>query len=1525
MTQPPWSARSQPVGDLIPPARPPSREIGPDRRANGLAILLLLLAGLVLRLAIAYILFPGQGLDNDLKLPGDWAQTLADHGPGGFYANVGWTDYTPGYLYVLWLLGVLGNALASPLGMPAADVIQGLLKLPAILADVALAGLLYRAASRWHSRRAGLIAAGLFLFIPVTWYDSAMWGQVDAVGALLLVAVALLLIDGWDEPATGLAVLAAVVKPQFAIGLLIVAGVIAGRYLLGRLPETTVATNGFGAALDRRLGGWFTLQHGVRRLVACIVTGVVTFVVLILPFDLQTLANPGVAGTPVLGQVAGFMALVSNAAARYNVLTVNAYNAWAVVGPTPLSQIMSGNVLFWTYDTQSVLGVQASTIGAVLFAAIALMVVTALAWRNDRTAIVLGMTVLAVAFFAVPTRVHERYLFPAFGIGALLAAASVGWRWWYLVLGLASTVNLHAVLTLPNPGYGTSAMRSLPLGAELRSEAAVWIVAIVVTAAFLIVLAAFALRVARPALAESRAGLMSGYLASHRPASAMATAPTPEEEYWGWGDRPRLGARISKRSIGRTELGLAALLVVLTFGFRVQQLGMPRGMYFDEIYYAGTGAEFLQDWRYGMPHELTENTHPPLGKYFVAGSIALAGNNRVTSTETLPWTVTGAAFEPTYVDPSAADGRSGDRIILATGSGVVVAEQGRLDKATNLSLAGARTVTVDTNAHRIFVGTSGGGIWQYTSASLEALAAHGTAPVPIRIASIGSEVTNLRPIGYSNLIAQSGGTLSLIDLATGNVTWRLTLPAVTDIETYNIDGRWVALAATPDGLLQLDPADLTPISQVRLVGGVQGLDLVYGSPQQKQWRDLLATPTLYVATGAARMELLTFGADGKLVDWGGFAMPGPVTGVAWNRATNLVHVLGKTRDGNNTVYVVEPNSNSTFADAELAFSPAAWIVDAQPNDPGSDRERVIAFSGAGTYSSIDAGSNAFAWRLPAVLAGALLAGLLFLLAMVLFRRRSVGLIFAALISLDGLIFGRSRIAGVDVYLALFIVAALLALAYFLQSRASGKRALLQGLLLPPLIGVLLGLAVATKWPGLYAIGAAVLIILLRSVPGRWLALAGMVGLTGFLGYLALDSRPPNSLFALLMLGLTVLMAVGIVRAGPPNDDEPRWTDPRWRRGLPFAWTMACLILVPAAIYVASYIPWALSAGGSPQLFAGWPPGHTGQTFWDLQAQMYRLHNEYRYGHGASSPWWAWPFDLKPVWAYLENMLGGSQAAVIEAGNPILFWLGIPAAAFGMWRAWSRREHALGFVAIAALALWLPWARIDRNIFDYHFYPSLLFVLLLLAYFLAELWDGASVWTWRLARGGVALALLAPALLWIASGPLCFASGVPASNYWTVCQAGTAAWPAWTLPWLGAGIAISIVAWRFIRPRQLVVAVLVGAAVAFAVMYPALSAWQLPDGMPGRYSEFLPSWSSTFIFGHNDLPAANTPLMSLGLLMAMAFTVALVATVVALASGWRPRIPARLSRGGGSDRDRAATATATATATACEVRPYASRR
>ena len=143
--------------------------------------------------------------------------------------------------------------------------------------------------------------------------------------------------------------------------------------------------------------------------------------------------------------------------------------------------------------------------------------------RDGRAPILLGFAIVAFAFYAVPTRVHERYLFPFFTAGALLAAEFVAASVGYLVVGALNAINLHAVLAGPlsiasgvggfgggaGPGAGRagggfggfgaqiSAIR-LPFAELARSEIVVALVVLGQTAALVALLVAWCVLVIRP-------------------------------------------------------------------------------------------------------------------------------------------------------------------------------------------------------------------------------------------------------------------------------------------------------------------------------------------------------------------------------------------------------------------------------------------------------------------------------------------------------------------------------------------------------------------------------------------------------------------------------------------------------------------------------------------------------------------------------------------------------------------------------------------------------------------------------------------------------------------------------------------------------------------------------------------------------------------------------------------------------------------------------------------------------------------
>jgi hypothetical protein len=73
----------------------------------------------------------------------------------------------------------------------------------------------------------------------------------------------------------------------------------------------------------------------------------------------------------------------------------------------------------------------------------------------------------------------------------------------------------------------------------------------------------------------------------------------------------------------------------------------------------------------------------------------------------------------------------------------------------------------------------------------------------------------------------------------------------------------------------------------------------------------------------------------------------------------------------------------------------------------------------------------------------------------------------------------------------------------------------------------------------------------------------------------------------------------------------------------------------------------------------------------------------------------------------------------NGGNPVLFWASVPAIGVALLLAWRRRSWALLLVVIAFAFQYLPWARIERATFQYHYLTAVLFAFVAVAYVLDE--------------------------------------------------------------------------------------------------------------------------------------------------------------------------------------------------------------
>ena len=194
---------------------------------------MLFTVGVLIRLVLARY---SEGLAFDLGLFRQWSDRLVERGPSQFYEPGYFADYPPGYLYVLFVLGKISRLLR---GEPPS---VGVLKLPAIVADLGVAVLAMLLAARITPK--GLIgripvsvaAAAAILLNPGLILVSAVWGQVDSVLALLVLAgIYMLATEPHSTPRElcGVALLAVAIatKPQAVLALPILAIIVVRNHL----------------------------------------------------------------------------------------------------------------------------------------------------------------------------------------------------------------------------------------------------------------------------------------------------------------------------------------------------------------------------------------------------------------------------------------------------------------------------------------------------------------------------------------------------------------------------------------------------------------------------------------------------------------------------------------------------------------------------------------------------------------------------------------------------------------------------------------------------------------------------------------------------------------------------------------------------------------------------------------------------------------------------------------------------------------------------------------------------------------------------------------------------------------------------------------------------------------------------------------------------------------------------------------------------------------------------------------------
>ncbi len=345
---------------------------------------------------IRVLLFSLQGYQNDMGTFAYWFNTAAETGVRPFYTvvleNVGWIDYPPFNVYIFWAFGSLAKTLAA-FGVGIFNIV----KLVPNLFDLATAGLIYFFSRKQLSFKQSLLATALYAFNPAIIFNTAVWGQFDAIYTFFLVLSLMLALKSHPKLAAA----------AFAVGLL---------------------TKPQGIALAPLLVLLIYKKSGLKNLLFSVLVFAVTVFVVILPFEWS---NP----------VTFLSSIYFGAYGGYAYTSINAFNLWGLFG-------------LWVPDGNLFI------VGWALFGAFSAFTLYVLHKRfhvSGEYLAIFAAFMLFFSFFMLPTRIHERYLFPAISMLALMFPLLKRTRPLYVALTATLLVNQAYVLywlnVYANAGY----------------------------------------------------------------------------------------------------------------------------------------------------------------------------------------------------------------------------------------------------------------------------------------------------------------------------------------------------------------------------------------------------------------------------------------------------------------------------------------------------------------------------------------------------------------------------------------------------------------------------------------------------------------------------------------------------------------------------------------------------------------------------------------------------------------------------------------------------------------------------------------------------------------------------------------------------------------------------------------------------------------------------------------------------------------------------------------------------------------
>ncbi|MGX5360236.1 dolichyl-phosphate-mannose--protein mannosyltransferase [Kocuria sp. KH4] len=343
------------------------------------------------------------------------------------------------------------------------------------------------------------------------------------------------------------------------------------------------------------------------------------------------------------------------------------------------------------------------------------------------------------------------------------------------------------------------------------------------------------------------------------------------------------------------------------------------------------------------------------------------------------------------------------------------------------------------------------------------------------------------------------------------------------------------------------------------------------------------------------------------------------------------------------------------------------------------------------------------WRVSAALFGTLSIALVCAAGWLLFRSLTVATLAGLFTAVDGLHLVQSRLAMLDVFLMFFV---LLAFVLLLLDRRDGRRRLVARLAVPP--GERVPEAELAR----------------RLVWGPWLGVRWWRIAAGVACGLAVGVKW-SALFLVAGLGvLTVLWDLNARRTAGIR----RWFPAAvLKDGVP---AFLAVVGTGAVVYVLTWTGWLTSTDAYDRRWAQEHPGEGVlwlpaplRSLWAYHSSAYGFHSGLGTEHSYEALPWLWLTLGRPTSYFYEAPEQGAAGctvehcsqAVLNIGNPLLWWTGIAAVLVAAWLWAVRRDWRWGALLGVFAAGYLPWYLYpERTMYYFYALPVQPVLMLMLA-------------------------------------------------------------------------------------------------------------------------------------------------------------------------------------------------------------------